>query len=670
MPLGSEQAVVSHGASAMVDGRAADGRGAGPAGADGPPARSASANRTLLRGLLVFAAIAATGVIGLNLPAWGGRVALPLLPSGIAVAALVRWGRGLWPAVYLGELVIDLVLGRTPGQSLLIACGLPAGAWFTAWVLERRGFDADFRRARDLPRFLWAVTIGMTLPGTFGMLGLLFGPVTPDDLDFLSWFRWWGNTSAGVLLIGPLLLTVRRESLRPLLEEPLPVLALIGAVLVIALAFAIAPDDASQAVRAPVIVLAVVVAVLSAMRFGLVVSSTTALLLSTMAALGFTFNWGLMRGMSELDGLVMLWSFVGAMSGGVLIVTALLAERDAAAAERLRAERRYAEVFEASPQPLWVHDPVSLRFLLVNQATERQYGHSREFLLGMRVTDLAAAGEERAVPGPDTAPGNDHEPFETRHLTRDGRVLEIEMWTRPIDFGGQNAVLAFATDVTERKALGRALIDAIAGEQRRIGQEMHDGLGQELTGLSLSLRALANRAGRDRLPFAADLDQLAGLVSACIQSARRIVHGLSPLSGADGNLVAALTHLADSGSAGGLEVHVRTDLAAPLTLPLEARNHLFRIAQEALQNAQKHSGARRIDIELSVRTDRVRLAVSDDGRGAAELPLNGSGLGMRTMRYRAASIGGRLTLRTRSPSGTVVLCDAPQGPPHATARSA
>jgi len=199
---------------------------------------------------------------------------------------------------------------------------------------------------------------------------------------------------------------------------------------------------------------------------------------------------------------------------------------------------------------------------------------------------------------------------------------------------------------------------------------MHDGLGQELTGLSLSTRALANRAGRDRLPFAADLEQLAALVSACIQSARRIVHGLSPLSGADGNLVAALTHLAESASASGIEVRINTRLDAPLTLPLEARNHLFRIAQEALQNAQKHAGARRIDIEFAVRPDSVRLAVLDDGCGPPDPTIPAAGLGMRTMRYRAASIHGRLSVRSRSPAGTAVLCEAPQVPPHATALSA
>jgi signal transduction histidine kinase len=148
------------------------------------------------------------------------------------------------------------------------------------------------------------------------------------------------------------------------------------------------------------------------------------------------------------------------------------------------------------------------------------------------------------------------------------------------------------------------------------------------------------------------------------------VHGLSPLSGADGNLVAALTGLAETGSATGIQVRVNTRLEAPLTLPLEARNHLFRIAQEALQNAQKHAGARTIDIEFAVRTDSVRLAVLDDGRGPPDPSQPpAAGLGMRTMRYRAASIRGRLSIRPRNPSGTAVLCEAPQPPAKASSHS-
>jgi len=655
----------------MGEDRAAGGRGTDRSGTDQPRAARRPAAGLWVPGLALFAATFAAGVLGYSLPGWGARLPLPILPSGVAVGALVRYGRRLWPAVFAAELAIELWRGTGRAAAVVIACALPAGSWVTARILERRGFGAEFARARDVPLFIAAAFVGMALTATVGDAGLgLIGP-SPFAFSPLYWLRWWSNASVGVLLLAPLLITLRRASLAPLRARPAHTLVFLGALLATAIALALISDPLlAPVLRSPIVVLSLLLVVVGAMRFGLVTAAAATLLLSALAALSFAFDRGLMSGLPELGGLVLLWSFVGALTGIVLIVTALLAERDAAAAERLRAERRYAEVFEASPQPLWVHDPLTLAFLLVNAATERQYGYGREALLGMRVTDLAAPGEEHPVPGPDAVPHADGEPFETRHLSRDGRVLEVEMWTRPIDFGGQGAVLVFATDVTERKALGRALIEAIAGEQRRIGQEMHDGLGQELTGLSLSLRALATRAGRDRLPLAADLEQLAALVATCIQSARRIVHGLSPLAGADGNLVAALNQLAEAGSAGDLKVRLSTRLEAPLTLPLEARNHLFRIAQEALQNAQKHSGARHVDIELGVRADSVRLAILDDGRGPPDPARPDTGLGMRTMRYRAASVRGRLSVRPRSPAGTAVLLEAPQPPAQAAALSA
>ena len=630
----------------------------------GAPAAGVLTGRTLI----LFVAVAASGVLGFLVLRYGARVALPLLPSGIAVAALVRWGRRLWPAVFAGGVAIELFRGSAPLEMLSVGVGLAAGCWLTAWLLGRWDFDPRFARRRDVPLFIAAACIGMVLPplvGALGEIGDAARNVMPAPLRLLIW---WSKVMMGVLLAGPFLIALRRESLAPLTRRPLESLLYLAVTIALCAAVVLLPTPGMPlvSVRPPLFVVALVLVVVGTIRFGLVVSSAAAFVLALVVAWSFAFGVGAFRLEGMLPGLVSLWSFVVALVGLVLIVTALLAERDAAAVEQLRAERRYAEVFEASPQPLWVHDPATLGFLLVNPATERQYGYSRQSLLGMRASDLAAPGEEHAVPAADAVPRSDGEPFETRHVTRDGRLLEVEMWTRPIDFGGRPAVLVFAADATERKALGRALIDAIAGEQRRIGQEMHDGLGQELTGLSLSTRALANRAQRDRLPFAADLDQLAALIATCIQSARRIVHGLSPLSGADGNLVMALSNLADTSSVGGLTVRLNSQLEAPLTLPLEARNHLFRIAQEALQNAQKHAGARHIDIELSVRPDAVRLAILDDGQGTPTAVHSSGGLGMRTMRYRAASIGGRLAIRPRSPHGTTVVCDAPQS----TTRSA
>jgi len=211
--------------------------------------------------------------------------------------------------------------------------------------------------------------------------------------------------------------------------------------------------------------------------------------------------------------------------------------------------------------------------------------------------------------------------------------------------------------VTERRALGSALIDAIANEQRRIGQELHDGLGQELTGLALSARALATRAERERQPIAAGLVQLAALATSCIQAARRIAQGVSPLSDADGNLPAALEALAGRSSVGTTMVVFRQRLESALVVDLEMRNHLYRIAQEAVQNALKHAGAHIIEIDLWVHPHGLSLTVNDDGVGMLRVGSPDTGFGMRTMRYRASSIGGRLVVSARKGGGVSVACE-------------
>jgi PAS domain S-box-containing protein len=416
-----------------------------------------------------------------------------------------------------------------------------------------------------------------------------------------------------------------------------------------------------QISRPPITIFALFLVVVGAVRFGLVAAASASFVIISLMSYSIAFHHGAFSQLTALQGLVMIWVMCTALIGVNLIITALLAERDSASLERLRAEQRYAQIFDGSPQPIWVHDRDTLRFLMINEAAVRQYGWSRKEILSMNVAALIAPGEALAPSeAEDNALALRTEPSETRHVTRDGRVLEVEVWTRSIDFVGQPAELVFAVDVTERRAFGRALIDAVAGEQRRIGQEMHDGLGQELTGLALSVRALANRAERERDAIADDLDQLALLATSCIQDARLIVQGLSPLTDADGSLEAALEALARRSSLSGTPVRFRVHHEAPLSIELKVRNHLYRIAQEAVQNALKHSAARAVDIDLSIRDSSVRLEIFDDGQGLALHDIRGTGLGMRTMRFRSSAIGGKLSMGRRAGGGNSVVCEAPQ----------
>ena len=123
------------------------------------------------------------------------------------------------------------------------------------------------------------------------------------------------------------------------------------------------------------------------------------------------------------------------------------------------------------------------------------------------------------------------------------------------------------------------------------------------------------------------------------------------------NLIAALGLLAQRSSLSGTQVRFRSRHEMPPVIELKVRNHLYRIAQEALQNSLKHSGAKHIDIELSSGPGVLRLSVIDDGHGLAANIDSHSGLGMRTMRFRASAIGGRLSISRGTDGGNSVVCE-------------
>jgi len=612
-----------------------------------------SSGAVLIKSLCVFASIFVSGALGSSLPSIGSRMSLFLLPSGFAVAGMCRWGFRMWPAVLLGGMGVDLWQRRPLLASFVSGLGLAASSALTLWLLERCGFDRTFARGRDVPLFIGAAAVGMMLGPAFADLGYALSGVV-WSYDAVSLMRWWGNTTTGVLLVAPAFVAANPNSFLPLGERPGQVLAWILGVLACCALIVLGPGEYS---RPLVALVALVVMVVGAMRFGLVLSALGAFVLSLVTALSFAFRVGAFGELKELQGLVLVWTFVAALNFVYLSITALLTQRDGAARARLQAEHRYAEIFEGSPQPIWVHQRSTLRFLMINEAALRQYGWSREQMLSMSVTALMAPGEPLPEElGQITA--NPGEPLETRHLTREGRILDVEVFSRAIDFGREPAELVFAMDVTGRRAFGRSLIEAIAAEQRRIGQEMHDGLGQELTGLALSARALANRAARERDAIADDLNQLASLATSCIQDARLIVQGLSPLTDADGNLDGALQALSRRSSLSGTPVRFHARHDAPVNIELKVRNHLYRIAQEAVQNALKHAAATAIEIQLRYGTHSVRLEILDDGRGLPVDHPRGAGLGMRTMRFRASAIGARLVIGRRADgTGNSVVCE-------------
>ncbi len=247
--------------------------------------------------------------------------------------------------------------------------------------------------------------------------------------------------------------------------------------------------------------------------------------------------------------------------------------------------------------------------------------------------------------------------LETLHRRQDGTTFEVEVHMDAFEARGQRYLFCASRDITELRRLERALVDVSNREQQRLGHDLHDELGQVLTGISMLAGSLASAERAAGRPAAERLRDLETLARQAIGTCRAIAHGLSPLTYQNGELVQALEDMVRlQRESSGPEVEFHVDQAAPLKLGAEAKDHLYRIAQEAVTNARRHADAELVSVTLDIQPAAVRLEIQDDGRGMPEFPVDARGMGLSIMKFRAALIGAHLSILPGEHGGTRVIC--------------
>ena len=226
--------------------------------------------------------------------------------------------------------------------------------------------------------------------------------------------------------------------------------------------------------------------------------------------------------------------------------------------------------------------------------------------------------------------------------------------------GGKRHTVAVRTDITTGKRLEWQILEISDREQARIGQDVHDGLSQQLISAGFDINALHARLVDQSHREARTVGRVAALIDEAITQARQLARGLFPVKLEENGLVSALQELAASVTS-RFKIACRTKCPEPVPIADNAvATHLYRIAQEAVNNAFKHSHARRIHIGLRATAAAIELTVTDDGTGiSAERDLT-HGLGLHIMDYRARTIGGTLTVRPGAAGGTKVSCCVPR----------
>jgi signal transduction histidine kinase len=224
----------------------------------------------------------------------------------------------------------------------------------------------------------------------------------------------------------------------------------------------------------------------------------------------------------------------------------------------------------------------------------------------------------------------------------------------------QERARALARETAERERLEQEMLEISEREQRRIGQDLHDGLCQHLTGTALAGHVLAEKLANKDLNETHDAHRIVDLVEEAISLARRMAKGLHPVELQSDGLMQALEEFAAT-TTELFGVQCRFECPTPVLIhsPTTA-THLYRIAQEAVSNAIKHGQAARITVVLEETEEGIRLSVSDNGRGMIKAASGAKGMGLRIMADRAKMIGGHFAVVPRRPRGVELSCIIPQ----------
>ncbi|HVF17386.1 MAG TPA: PAS domain-containing protein [Steroidobacteraceae bacterium] len=342
---------------------------------------------------------------------------------------------------------------------------------------------------------------------------------------------------------------------------------------------------------------------------------------------------------------------------------------------RERRERRSAEValeeqrlllstlIDSLPEIVYAVDTEG-RLTVVNRALLDTLNKKREDVLGRRLS--AVWPEETVVDIENQAAnvlrtGRAMTDQERAWIASDGTIRWFTFTMVPLrDHGTIGGLVCTVREVTAQKALEQEILEISNREQRRLGSDLHDGLGQELTGLSLLLKGLEVQLSREAQQYLPQTAKITDLLARAIQSTRSLARGLAPVNLERGGLSEALKHLA-ARCTDMYSMQCTFTIGEQKLPDLEegAATHLYRIAQEATTNAARYARATTIAIDLRTTGRKLQLSITDNGIGlSAGLAQGRPGMGLKIMEYRARMLAGTVAFEEPG-QGTRIVLTAP-----------
>lgn len=323
-----------------------------------------------------------------------------------------------------------------------------------------------------------------------------------------------------------------------------------------------------------------------------------------------------------------------------------------------KSEKRYSDLFNLSPQPMWLYNPRTLKFVHANKAAIRQYGYTETEFLNMRIMDIMTEDQivkTRELIMKDKMEADSPDGFSrsSRHHKKNGDIIDVEIYNSPIVINETMLRSVIAIDVTERKQyeynITKAIIKAQEDERYEIGGELHDNVCQILAACQMSLGMLKDAIPAAKAPY---YNQCNDYIKMASDDIRNLSNDLAPAFLKESNLPEAFGRMLNSFN---VDHHYETQLHCSenvknYPLSFELQQNLYRILQEQLKNIAHHAHASSIEVDVAIESNKLNMQIRDNGAGFVVKDAE-DGIGFTNIKRRVELYSGKIDIESSPGNG-------------------